>query len=117
MSNLGETSASTGDSGKLSVNDLAIAFTTGSNGSGYQLESVSIDFALGTTRTHDPVYVYLQEDNGNGRPNHNNGGQLAVLTKNGLNFEAPVAGVNKYTVRDYTVLESSPFLVETLYGS
>ena len=48
------------------------------------------------------MYVYLQEDNGNGRPNHNNGGQVTTLTKNGYNHLGPVTGVNKYTVRDYT---------------
>ena len=44
------------------------------------------------------MYVYLQEDNGNGRPNHNNGGQVATLTRNGINYLGPVAGVNKYKV-------------------
>ena len=65
---------------------------------GYLLESISIDFGAGGSRTYDPVYMYLHEDNGNGRPDHNNGGQVATLTKNGVNFEGPVAGVNKYTV-------------------
>ena len=40
------------------------------------------------------MYVYLQEDDGRGRP----GRQVAHLTKNGQNFAAPVAGVNKYRV-------------------
>ena len=82
--------------------DIAMPFTTGTNGSGYRLTSISLDFLRGRSRTHEPVYVYLQEDDGNGRPNHSNGGQVATLTKNGLNFEAPVTGVNKYTVREYT---------------
>ena len=45
------------------------------------------------------MYVYVYGDNGNGRPNHRD--QVATLTKNGANFEGPVTGVNKYTVRKY----------------
>ncbi len=98
ISNLGLTNFGAANDYKLSVNDFAQSFTTGPNVTGYLLESISIDFGAGGSRTHDPVYVYLHEDNGNGRPNHNNGGQVATLTKNGVNFEGPVAGVNKYTV-------------------
>ena len=65
-------------------------FTTGTNASGYRLESISIDFDFGGSRTHDPVYVSLLPDNGSG--------QIASLTKNGINYLGPVAGVNKYSV-------------------
>ena len=82
----------------LNAYDVAQPFTTGPNVSGYLLESVSLDFYLGGRHTHDPVYVYLQEDNGNGRPNHSNGGQVATLTKNGRTFEGPVLGITKYSV-------------------
>ena len=70
-------------------------FTTGTNASGYLLESISIKFQNGsrTTGVGDPVYVYLQEDDG-GRPNHDS--QVAVLTKAGTNFAPPTVGVNKY---------------------
>ena len=98
VSNLGEASLSLGQDKRLSVNDLAQPFTTGTNASGYGLEAISLDFAIGRSRTHDPVYVYLQEDDGNGRPNHSNGSQVATLTRNGVNFEGPVTGVNKYSV-------------------
>ena len=64
--------------------------------SGYLLESVSLDFYVGGRNARDPVYVYLQEDNGSGGPNHNQGGQVAVLTKAGFNFAGPNVGVNKY---------------------
>ena len=40
------------------------------------------------------MYVYLQEDDGTGRPNHDS--QVAVLTKAGTNFAPPTVGVNKY---------------------
>ena len=98
VSNLGVANFGFSNDDKLSVNDCAKSFTTGPNVTGYLLESISIDFGAAGSRTHDPVYVYLHEDNGNGRPNHNNGGQVATLTKNGGNFEGPVAGVNKYNV-------------------
>ena len=98
VSNLTQGAKPPTDKYKLSVNDFAMPFTTGTNATGYQLESISIDFVVGRARQHDPVYVYVHEDNGNGRPNHNNGGQVATLTKNGTNFEGPVTGVNKYTV-------------------
>ena len=95
VSNLGGTSFSLGQDKRLSVNDFAQSFTTGTNASGYQLESISIDFAIARRHKHDPVYVYLHPDNGNNRPNHSD--QLATLTKNRINFEGPVAGVNKYS--------------------
>ena len=83
----------------LSEEDMAQSFTTGVNASGYLLESISLHFTNGgRSSTYDPVYVYLQEDNGNDRPNHNNGGQVATLTRNGINYEGPVAGENKYSV-------------------
>ena len=79
--------------------DFAQPFTTGTNASGYQLESISINFRQGRSREHEPVYVYLYGDHGNGRPNDRD--QLATLTINGATFEGPVTGVNKYTVRKY----------------
>ena len=79
--------------------DFAQPFTTGTNASGYQLESISINFREGRSREYEPVYVYLYGDHGNGRPNDRD--QLATLTKNGATFEGPVLGVNKYTVRKY----------------
>ena len=77
--------------------DFAQPFTTGTNASGYQLESISINFLTGRSREYEPVYVYLYGDNGNGRPNHRD--QIATPTINGATFEGPVLGVNKYTVR------------------
>ena len=94
VTNLAETSLITADREKMSVNDFAMPFTTGTNTSGYQLESISFDFAVGGSRKHDPVYVYLQKDGGNGRP----GAHLATLTRNGINYLGPVSGVNKYTI-------------------
>ena len=79
--------------------DFAQPFTTGTNASGYQLESISLNFRQGRSREHEPVYVYLYGDNGRGGPNDRD--QIATLTKNGATFEGPVAGVNKYTVRKY----------------
>ena len=77
----------------LSNTEYAQQFTTGSNVTGYLFESISLRFETASD-PNDPVYVYLQEDDGRGRP----GRQVAHLTKNGLNFAAPVAGVNKYRV-------------------
>ena len=79
--------------------DFAQPFTTGTNASGYQLESISINFRQGRSREYEPVYVYVYGDNGNGRPNHRD--QIATPTINGATFEGPVTGVNKYTVRKY----------------
>ena len=79
--------------------DFAQPFTTGTNASGYQLESISINFRQGRSREYEPVYVYLYGDNGNGRPNDRD--QIATPTINGATFEGPVTGVNKYTVRKY----------------
>ena len=81
---------------KLSVNDFVMPFTIGTNASGYRLESISIEFATSGSRTHDPVYVSLLPDNGSGR--HATSGQIATLTRNGINYLGPIAGVNKYTV-------------------
>ena len=83
----------------LGDSDFAQPFTTGTNASGYQLESISINFLTGRSREHEPVYVYVYGDNGNGRPNHRD--QIATPTINGATFEGPVLGVNKYTVRKY----------------
>ena len=79
--------------------DFAQPFTTGTNASGYQLESISISFLTGRSREHEPVYVYVYGDNGRGGPNHRD--QIATPTINGATFEGPVTGVNKYTVRKY----------------
>ena len=79
----------------LSENDYAQSFTTGANVTGYQIESISLYFDAGSTTTTDPVYVYLYEDNGSGRPRSRT---IATLTRNGVNFLAPVAGVNTYRV-------------------
>ena len=111
VSNLGESALTSTNEEELGVNDFAQSFTTGTNGSGYRLESVSIDFATGRSRTYEPVYVYLYPDKGNNRPNH--GEQLARLTKNGFSFEGPVLGVNKYTVRKYG--RPAPFNAGTVH--
>ena len=79
----------------LSENDYAQAFTTGANVTGYQIESISLHFDVGSTTTTDPVYVYLYEDNGSGRPRSR---AIARLTRNGVNFLPPVAGLNRYRV-------------------
>ena len=92
MSNL-STSAS-GREG-LAGSEYIQSFTTGPNVSGYLLESISIDFVKGSVGARDPVYVYLYEDNGSGRPRSR---AIATLTKNGINFAPPVTGVNKYKV-------------------
>ena len=93
VSNLGQ--IRTGIDESLAGQSYAMPFTTGTNGTGYILESISIDFQHGsrTTSPGDPVYVYLYEDN-NGLPNHSR--QVAVLTKAGVNFAPPTTGVNKY---------------------
>ena len=83
----------------LGTFDFVQPFTTGTNASGYQLESISISFLVGRSREYEPVYVYVYGDNGNGRPNHRD--QIATPTINGATFEGPVLGVNKYTVRKY----------------
>ena len=83
----------------LGAFDFVQPFTTGTNASGYQLESISINFRQGRSREYEPVYVYVYGDNGNGRPNHRD--QIATPTINGATFEGPVTGVNKYTVRKY----------------
>ena len=79
----------------LSDDDYAQSFTTGANVTGYQIESISLHFDAGSTTTTDPVYVYLYEDNGSGRPRSR---AIATLTRNGVNFLAPVAGLNTYRV-------------------
>ena len=83
----------------LGHSDFAQPFTTGTNASGYQLESISINFLVGRSREYEPVYVYVYGDNGRGRPNHRD--QIATPTINGATFEGPVLGVNKYKVRKY----------------
>ena len=86
----------------LNEKSVAQAFTTGSNVSGYRLESISIHFTGGAplldTGVRQSVYVYLQEDNGGGQPNLAQGGQVATLSKNGVNVDGPTIGLNKYRV-------------------
>ena len=94
VTNLSEPSIGGGEA--LGDVDFAQPFTTGTNASGYQLESISIDFVTGRSREYEPVYVYLYGDHGNGSPNDRD--QIAALTKNGATFEGPVVGVNKYKV-------------------
>ncbi len=91
------TNLSTSASGRegLAGSEYIQSFTTGPNVSGYLLESISIDFVKGSVGARDPVYVYLYEDNGSGRPRSR---AIATLTKNGVNFAPPVTGVNKYKV-------------------
>ena len=88
---------STSASGRegLADSEYIQSFTTGPNVSGYLLESISIDFVKGSVGARDPVYVYLYEDNGSGRPRSR---AIATLTKNGINFAPPVTGVNKYKI-------------------
>ena len=101
VSNIEQFTLNPGQTEQLAGQSYAMPFTTGTNGTGYILESISIDFASGSQRegyplsnpVGDPVYVYLQEDDA-GRPNHDS--QVAVLTKAGVNFANPEAGVNKY---------------------
>ena len=101
VSNIEQFTLNPGQTEQLAGLSYAMPFTTGTNGSGYILESISIDFASGSQRegyplsnpVGDPVYVYLYEDDA-GRPNHDS--QVAVLTKAGVNFANPEAGVNKY---------------------
>ena len=97
VSNIGQFSIGSGPTERLAGKSYAMPFTTGTNASGYLLESISIKFQSGSRPKRipvgDPVYVYLQEDDA-GRPNHSS--QVAVLTKAGSNFANPTAGVNKY---------------------
>ena len=92
VTNLSISASSSG--GGLADSEYIQSFTTGPNVSGYLLESISIDFFKGSAGTGGTVYVYLYEDNGNGRP----GGFVTDLTKNGISFAPPVTGVNKYKV-------------------
>ena len=101
VSNIEQFTLNPGQTEQLAGLSYAMPFKTGTNASGYILESISIDFASGSQRegyplsnpVGDPVYVYLYEDDA-GRPNHDS--QVAVLTKAGVNFANPEAGVNKY---------------------
>ena len=90
VSNTSQGPRPAGPTEHLAGQSYAMPFTTGSNSTGYILESISINFISGsrTTGAVDPVYVYLQEDNGTGnRPNHDS--QVAVLTRAGGNFKNP----------------------------
>ena len=78
-------------------------FTTGTNASGYQLESISINFR-GSGRlaaSTSPVYVYLYGD-----PTETDApttaDQIATPDEGWKQpSKVPSAGVNKYTVRKY----------------
>ena len=96
VSNIEQPSIVSGPQESLAGQSYAMPFTTGTNASGYILDSISIKFQNGsrTAGVGDPVYVYLYGDNGRGRPNHDS--QVAVLTKAGVNFAPPTVGVNKY---------------------
>ncbi len=102
VSNIEQPSVGSGPTEELAGQSYAMPFTTGTNASGYILDSISIKFQNGSRAkglpigapVGDPVYVYLQEDDGRGRPNHST--QVAVLTKAGTNFAIPTVGVNKY---------------------
>ena len=102
VSNIEQPSVGSGPTEGLAGQSYAMPFTTGTNASGYILDSISIKFQNGSRAkglpmdapVGDPVYVYLQEDDGRGRPNHST--QVAVLTKAGTNFAIPTVGVNKY---------------------
>ena len=94
VSNIGQAPLPPGPEELLAGQSYAMPFTTGTNSSGYILESISINFYTGSRLKGDPVYVYLYGDNGRGRPNHDS--QVAVLTKAGTNFAPPTNGVNKY---------------------
>ena len=95
VSNITQTSVGFGE--ELDEVAIVTPFTTGANVTGYNLESITLDFLAGS-QDRDPVYVYLHEDNGSGRPNHVQGGQVATLSKNGINYASPVAGRNTYRV-------------------
>ena len=89
---------------RLSDSDLAMSFTTGTNASGYQFESVAIGFSAGRGYQYDPVYVSLNADSGNGRPDTSGRGQIAMLANanGGVTFEGPVTPVTKYIVTGST---------------
>ena len=101
VSNIEQFTVGSGPTEKLAGQSYAMPFTTGTNTTGYILDSISIKFQNGSRAkgvpigapVGDPVYVYLQEDDA-GRPNHSS--QVAVLTKAGSNFAIPTVGVNKY---------------------
>ena len=99
VSNRAQSATPATDDLKLDNNDVFQKFTTGTNTGGYCVESISIEFAVGSASSRDPVYVYLQTDNGAGRPNLPGGGQVTRLTKNGYNWEPPDTGRNRYWVR------------------
>ena len=94
VSNIEQPSVGSGAKEKLAGQSYAMPFTTGTNGTGYILDSISIKFQKGsrppgavTTLVGDPVYVYLQEDDGTGRPNHDS--QVAVSDKGWDQLRAP----------------------------
>ena len=101
VSNIEQFSVGATPTERLAGRSYAMPFTTGTNATGYILDSISIKFEKGSrpkglpihAPVGDPVYVYLYEDDA-GRPNHSS--QVAVLTKAGVNFDNPIAGVNKY---------------------
>ena len=97
VSNFAETSFSASNAMKLSLNEFAMSFrTSNNNSSGYQLESVSLDYVTGGTGNFDLVYVDIFTDNG-GRPSETN--QIAHLSVHATNQYPPTPGLNKYRVR------------------
>ena len=100
MTNLGESSLGTTTELRLSVNDIVMPFTTGPHPTGYRLEAVSLEYTTGRVRKYDLVYVSVYGDHPTKfyRPSDTN--QVAHLTTHLLEQEGPVAGVNKYRVRN-----------------
>ena len=100
VTNLGESSLGTTTELRLSVNDIVMLFTTGPHATGYRLEAVSLEYTTGRVRKYDLVYVSVYGDHPTEdyRPSDTN--QVAHLTTHLLEQEGPVAGVNKYRVRN-----------------
>ena len=100
VTNLGESSLGTTTELRLSVNDIVMPFTTGPHATGYRLEAVSLEYTTGRVRKYDLVYVSVYGDHPTEfyRPSDTN--QVAHLTTHLLEQEGPVAGVNKYRVRN-----------------
>ncbi len=99
VTNLNRASLSADEKYSLSQKDFAQGFNTGPNISGYLLESVTIEFAVGGSRRHDPVYVGVWENEPSNPFRPSSSEQVAHLTRNGHDFEGPEAGPIKYSVR------------------
>ena len=97
VTNLGEATSS---GLELSRKEYAVPFRTGNNGSGYRLESISLDYKTGRNTLYDLVYVDVfpsQDPVVGERPRSS--GQVAHLTTHQVAQQGPVAGMNKYYVR------------------